>query len=43
LIHWRKIDELIDECHLTTMQRGGYESPDLDRFEPVWGRSEWRN
>lgn len=37
LVHWYKIRELIDECHLTTMQRGGYEAPDFDRFEAVWG------
>jgi nicotinate-nucleotide adenylyltransferase len=37
LVHWHKIRELIDECHLTTMQRGGYEPPDFDQFEVVWG------
>ncbi len=37
LVHWHKIRELIDECHLTTMQRPGY-TPDFDRFEPLWGR-----
>jgi len=37
LVHWYKIRELIDECHLTTMQRAGYEPPDFDRFAPTWG------
>jgi nicotinate-nucleotide adenylyltransferase len=37
LVHWYKIEELIDECNLTTMQRAGYPPPDFDRFEPLWG------
>lgn len=37
LVHWHRVRELIDECHLTTMQRPGY-TPDFDRFEPLWGR-----
>jgi len=37
LVHWYKIEELIDECHLTTMRRPGYPQPDFDRFQPVWG------
>ncbi len=37
LVHWHKIRELIDECHLTTMQRPG-STPDFDHFEPLWGR-----
>jgi len=36
LVHWHKIEELIDECHLTTMQRPGY-MPEFDRFETRWG------
>lgn len=38
LVHWYKIEELIDECNLTTMQRAGYGPPDFDRFEPLWGK-----
>jgi nicotinate-nucleotide adenylyltransferase len=38
LVHWHKICELIDECHLTTMQRPGY-TPDFDRFAPLWGHA----
>lgn len=38
LVHWHMIEELIDECNLTTMQRAGYATPDFDRFEPLWGR-----
>ena len=37
LVHWYKIEELIDECNLTTMRRPGYPTPDFDRFEPLWG------
>jgi nicotinate-nucleotide adenylyltransferase len=37
LVHWHKIEELIDECNLTTMLRAGYAPPDFDRFETVWG------
>jgi nicotinate-nucleotide adenylyltransferase len=37
LVHWYKIEELIDECHLTTMQRAGYPPPDFDRFASLWG------
>jgi nicotinate-nucleotide adenylyltransferase len=37
LVHWHRIQELIDECHLTTMRRPGYPVPDFDRFEPLWG------
>jgi len=36
VVHWYKIQELIDECYLTTMQRPGYAS-DFDRFESLWG------
>lgn len=37
LVYWHKIEELIDECNLTTMLRAGYAMPDFDRFEPLWG------
>lgn len=37
LVHWYKIPELIDQCHLTTMRRPGYPRPDFERFEPLWG------
>jgi len=37
LVHWHKIQELIDECDLTTMRRPGFPAPDFDRFEPLWG------
>ncbi|MBN2127885.1 MAG: nicotinate (nicotinamide) nucleotide adenylyltransferase [Sedimentisphaerales bacterium] len=37
LVHWYGIEDLIDECSVTTMQRAGYETPDFDRFEPAWG------
>jgi nicotinate-nucleotide adenylyltransferase len=38
LMHWYKVEELIDECNLTTMQRAGYPPPDFDRYEPLWGQ-----
>jgi nicotinate-nucleotide adenylyltransferase len=37
LVHWHKIQDLIDECHLTTMRRPGYPVPDFDRFASLWG------
>jgi nicotinate-nucleotide adenylyltransferase len=37
LVHWYRIQELIDACNLTTMRRAGYPMPDFDRFEPLWG------
>jgi nicotinate-nucleotide adenylyltransferase len=37
LVHWYQIEELIDACNLTTMQRAGYPPPDFGRFEPLWG------
>jgi nicotinate-nucleotide adenylyltransferase len=37
LVHWYKIEELMDECFLTTMRRPGYPMPDFDRFKPLWG------
>jgi len=37
LVHWHRIQELIDECNLTTMRRPGYPPPDFGRFEPLWG------
>jgi len=42
LVHWFRIEELIDECYLTTMQRGGYESPDFEQCEPAWGAERIR-
>jgi len=36
LVHWYRIEELIDACHLTTMRRPGYE-PDFGRFVSRWG------
>jgi nicotinate-nucleotide adenylyltransferase len=41
-VHWHRIEELIDECHLTTMQRAGYESPNFRQFEPIWGAERIR-
>jgi nicotinate-nucleotide adenylyltransferase len=35
---WYKITELIDECELSVMYRGGCKPPDLAKFETLWGR-----
>jgi nicotinate-nucleotide adenylyltransferase len=37
LVHWYKIQELIDACHVTALRRPGYPAPDFRRFEPQWG------
>ncbi len=37
LQHWYKIEELIDECLITTMYRAGCEKPDYSRYEQLWG------
>jgi len=42
LVHWHRIEELIDECTVTTMQRAGYGAPDFDPFEPAWGAERIR-
>jgi len=38
LVHWYKIDELIDTCNLVTMYRAGCEPPDFTKFQEIWGR-----
>ena len=35
---WYKITELIDECELSVMYRGGCKPPDFAKFETLWGR-----
>jgi nicotinate-nucleotide adenylyltransferase len=35
---WYKITELLDECELSVMYRGGCEVPDFGKFETLWGR-----
>ena len=37
LVHWHRIEELLDECNLTTMQRAGHAPPDFNRLESLWG------
>jgi nicotinate-nucleotide adenylyltransferase len=37
LMHWYKIEELIDVCNLTIMYRGGYEAPTFEKYASVWG------
>jgi nicotinate-nucleotide adenylyltransferase len=36
LPHWYGITELIDECNLAVMHRGGLEPPDFSKFQSVW-------
>ena len=38
LSHWYEAGQLIDECNLSVMFRGGCERPDFSRFEGLWGR-----
>jgi nicotinate-nucleotide adenylyltransferase len=37
LIHWYKITELIDLCNLSIMYRAGFDEPDFNQFESIWG------
>jgi nicotinate-nucleotide adenylyltransferase len=37
LHRWHQIDELIDECSLSIMNRGGVAEPDLTGFEGIFG------
>jgi len=34
---WRGITELIDECNLAVMYRGGCSPPDFNKFKNIWG------
>jgi nicotinate-nucleotide adenylyltransferase len=36
LMHWYKIDELVDACHLTIMYRGGYDVPAFEKYIALW-------
>jgi nicotinate-nucleotide adenylyltransferase len=36
LIHWYRIDELIDACNLTIMYRGGYGVPTFEKYVSLW-------
>ncbi len=38
LTRWYKIEELIDECELCTMYRGGVKRPNYEGFVDEWGR-----
>jgi len=38
LQHWYCVTELIDQCNLAVMYRGGVAPPDFTKFEPIWGR-----
>ena len=37
LTGWYRVEELLDECNLSVMHRGGFERPDLSRFVDIWG------
>jgi nicotinate-nucleotide adenylyltransferase len=37
LQHWYCITELLDECNLSVMFRGGVKPPDFTKFESLWG------
>ncbi|PKL47726.1 MAG: nicotinate (nicotinamide) nucleotide adenylyltransferase [Planctomycetes bacterium HGW-Planctomycetes-1] len=34
---WHKIDELLNECNICVMNRGGFEKPDFDKLAPQLG------
>lgn len=38
LPYWYGVLELIDECNLCIMNRGGYEKPDFEKFRWLWGQ-----
>jgi nicotinate-nucleotide adenylyltransferase len=37
LAKWHRINELIDQCNLSVMLRGGFKRPDFGGFEEVFG------
>jgi nicotinate-nucleotide adenylyltransferase len=37
LVHWHKVEELIDACSVSVMYRGGYDAPSFDKYVPLWG------
>ena len=37
LAKWHRINELIDQCNLSVMLRGGFKQPDFGSFEEVFG------
>ena len=37
LPYWYGVTELIDECNLAVMYRGGFKPPDFSKFQPAWG------
>jgi nicotinate-nucleotide adenylyltransferase len=37
LRHWHCITELLDECNLSVMFRGGFPPPDFTKYEAFWG------
>jgi nicotinate-nucleotide adenylyltransferase len=37
LKYWYGILELVDECNLCIMYRGGYQPPDFDKYTHLWG------
>jgi nicotinate-nucleotide adenylyltransferase len=37
LQHWHCITELLDECNLSVMFRGGVKPPDFTKYQSLWG------
>ncbi len=37
LPYWYHIDELMEQCHLAILTRGGYKFPNFSQFETLWG------
>ena len=38
LPHWYGVTELIDECNVAVMHRGGFKPPDFSQFQAAWGQ-----
>jgi len=38
LPHWYHVEELLGRCELCTMFRAGFEEPNFEKFESLWGR-----
>jgi nicotinate-nucleotide adenylyltransferase len=37
LVHWYRIEELLDACNVSVMVRGRYETPAFDKYVSRWG------
>ena len=42
LVHWHRIEELLDACTLSVMFRGRYEAPVFESYASLWGLNRIR-